>query len=1219
MRSDPRFSAIDGAGLGVAVIDTGLDRTHSLLRGNYVAGFDFLDGDDNPNDPDGHGTHVAGTIGATDPAYGVAPAVDLIGLRVLGPEGGSLADIERALQWVIANQSAYNIVAVNMSLGGGFFSNPADPQLQGLIFADEIARLEQLGVTVVSAAGNSWKNSDNAANVAAPAILSTIAVGGVWEDGNPATASWASGAQEFSTGADRVMAMSQRLAFDRMLFAPGAVIDSTVPGNRIEGLAGTSMASPMVAGVVALVQDAALTFGGRLLTPVEVRELLISTADTIIDGDDEDDNVVNLGISFPRINAQRAVEAVLARFGGETPPPPGESGGDPNGTLATAIQGPVLGPSVLDNTGPDGSGRIISLGQRTFTEAVGSDGARNTGANDVDIYRFEVTVGGLVTVETGLGVGASADTVLRLFDASGAPIASNDDAPGLGGFSRLSVQLAPGVYHVGVSGKGNASYNPASDAGRSGGTVAAQGSYTLSFSLSGGDPNGVLPGAVAVNFVDDNTPVYFPGYLGADFGETVDTADVDLFEIVAPDDGRVFVNINTPYETFADTVIRLFDSDGAEVGRNDDALATDRFLRPIEFDTNPNIIGAIVVDQTNAAIGHNTDSFGWFDVQRGDRMFIGVSSFGNQEYDPTTVAGRPTATEFGFYDLFIQFINNDQNGSIAQAVDGSTITLAVGAPPIQVTGEIGTDGERDENGLRFDPITAQPIIITVGDRDVDMIRIVPSQSGLLEVDIDSFADSNSIDEALLPPSESPFGFEVDTVLKVFDGTGRELAFNDDDDGLDPRVVLPVEAGVPLFIAVTGYGNQSFDPLRLGSGPGGDTGRYTMTVRLLESAVLGSLSNNRIGDSQVTTLMPDTAVRGEVGRDGALQTGATDVDLYRFTPANSGNHRIFTETVDTFSADTFLRLFTEAGAEIAFNDDGPSGRSSEIITPLVGGQTYLIGVNGAGPDARDYNPLTGADAAAATGSLGPYVLTVSEAVGVVMGTDGPDRLVGTAGDDTIVAGAGNDVILALRGNNRIDLTGGGNNRVLTGTGADTIIGGAGDDVILAGRGGNNRIDLSAGGDNRVYGGDGADTVIGGAGRDVIRPGRGDDLIDLRAGGDNFVFNLRGDATIMGGAGDDVIRGGIGDTLIMAGGGNNRIVSGPGRDTIGFVQEAHETRLLDFRSGSDVMDFTGHDGVSGLGDLTLRQVGVNTIIDDGSGGRIVLAGLALDQIDQDDFLF
>jgi Ca2+-binding RTX toxin-like protein len=237
-----------------------------------------------------------------------------------------------------------------------------------------------------------------------------------------------------------------------------------------------------------------------------------------------------------------------------------------------------------------------------------------------------------------------------------------------------------------------------------------------------------------------------------------------------------------------------------------------------------------------------------------------------------------------------------------------------------------------------------------------------------------------------------------------------------------------------------------------------------------------------------------------------------------------------------------------------------------------------------------------------------------------GGDGADTLVGGAGNDTFRGGAGNDVIQAgAGGDNRVDLSGGGNNRVLLGSGADTVIGGTGDDVILGGRGGNNRIDLSAGGNNRVNAGDGADTIIGGAGRDVIRPGRGDDLVDLRAGGDNFVFNLRGNSTILGGAGDDVIVGGIGDTLILAGGGNNRIVAGPGRDTIGFVQEAHETRLLDFRPGSDVMDFTGHDGVSGLGDLAIAQLGSNLVITDGSGGRIVLAGVTLDQIDDSAFLF
>ena len=216
------------------------------------------------------------------------------------------------------------------------------------------------------------------------------------------------------------------------------------------------------------------------------------------------------------------------------------------------------------------------------------------------------------------------------------------------------------------------------------------------------------------------------------------------------------------------------------------------------------------------------------------------------------------------------------------------------------------------------------------------------------------------------------------------------------------------------------------------------------------------------------------------------------------------------------------------------------------------------------------------------------------------------------------GAGNEVVIALgTAGNRVAFDS-GSNRVLLGAGSDTVLGGDGNDTVLAGRGGDNFIDLRRGGDNRLASGDGADTVLGGAGRDVIRPGRGNDHVDGGAG-DDFIANIRGDRTLIGGDGDDVIFGGIGDMLIFAGGGNNRVVSGPGRDVIAFVEETHETRILDFRIRSDKLDFSDHGGVAGFEDLSLRQVGNTTVIDDGSGGRILLAGVMVADIASADFIF
>ncbi len=323
LRNDPQFAGIDGSGFSVAVIDTGIDFKHPLIAPNYVAGFDFIDDDPDPTDSEGHGTHVSGIVGAADETIGVAPDAGLIGLRVLDSDGaGLITEIEDALVWVLENQAEYNITAVNLSLGIGFFTSELEPQ--GEVISDDLQRLEDAGVTVVSAAGNDYfanAGLPNQDNLSFPAISSTIAVGAVWQDGTEPNATWQDGSIDFSTGADRIVSFSQRLDAENLIFAPGAIINSTVPGGGIGENAGTSQASPHVAGAVALLQEASLEFSGRLLTPEEVNEVLRTTADPIQDGDDEDVNVASTAGTYFRINIYQAISEVKRRSDNIAPLP----------------------------------------------------------------------------------------------------------------------------------------------------------------------------------------------------------------------------------------------------------------------------------------------------------------------------------------------------------------------------------------------------------------------------------------------------------------------------------------------------------------------------------------------------------------------------------------------------------------------------------------------------------------------------------------------------------------------------------------------------------------------------------------------------------------------------------------------------------------------------------------------------------------------------------
>lgn len=296
-----------GAGYTIAVLDTGIDYTHPGLASSYVGGWDFVDDDADPMDLNGHGTHVSGIITADHASYGgIAPDVNIIGLRVLNASGsGSFGDVEDALKWVVANQELYNIVAVNMSLGAGNFSfNPY------YFMEDELAALENKGVFIAASSGNSFYSEGSVQGLGYPAISSnTVSVGAVWT-GNFGSVSWGSGGRDYTTAADRVTSFTQRNSSLDIL-APGAFIQSTYLGNTYASMAGTSMAAPVAAASAALIHQALDAAGqGHLANQDYILNLMKTTGVTVVDGDDENDNVTNTGLSFKRIDLMAAISSI---------------------------------------------------------------------------------------------------------------------------------------------------------------------------------------------------------------------------------------------------------------------------------------------------------------------------------------------------------------------------------------------------------------------------------------------------------------------------------------------------------------------------------------------------------------------------------------------------------------------------------------------------------------------------------------------------------------------------------------------------------------------------------------------------------------------------------------------------------------------------------------------------------------------------------------------
>jgi subtilisin family serine protease len=211
-----------GAGVHAYIVDTGMRLTHTQFVGRATSGYDAIDGG-SADDCNGHGTHVAGTVGGT--TVGVAKGVSLVAVRVLDCAGsGSWSGVIAGVDWVAAN--AIKPAVANMSLGGG-----ASTTLDNAV-ANAVAS----GVTFVVAAGNgnTGGKAQPACNYSPSRVPTAITVGATGS--NDAKASYSN----YGTCVD--------------IFAPGNSIlsawyTSDTAGNTISG---TSMASPHVAGVAAL-------------------------------------------------------------------------------------------------------------------------------------------------------------------------------------------------------------------------------------------------------------------------------------------------------------------------------------------------------------------------------------------------------------------------------------------------------------------------------------------------------------------------------------------------------------------------------------------------------------------------------------------------------------------------------------------------------------------------------------------------------------------------------------------------------------------------------------------------------------------------------------------------------------------------------------------------------------------------------------------------------
>ncbi|WP_127467148.1 S8 family peptidase [Streptomyces sp. B27] len=217
---DNAYNYPDSAGEGVTayVIDTGVRVTHEDFEGRATSGFDAVDNDDDADDGNGHGTHVAGTIAGA--SHGVAKKAKIVAVRVLDDNGsGTTEQVIAGIDWVAANASGPSVA--NMSLGGG-----ADPALDAAV-----QKAIAAGVTFGVAAGN---ESSDAGQVSPARVPEAITVAS-------------------STEADEQSSFSNYGSIVD-IYAPGSDITSTWNDSDTgtNTISGTSMATPHVVGAAAV-------------------------------------------------------------------------------------------------------------------------------------------------------------------------------------------------------------------------------------------------------------------------------------------------------------------------------------------------------------------------------------------------------------------------------------------------------------------------------------------------------------------------------------------------------------------------------------------------------------------------------------------------------------------------------------------------------------------------------------------------------------------------------------------------------------------------------------------------------------------------------------------------------------------------------------------------------------------------------------------------------
>lgn len=494
----------------VAVLDTGVDYTHPDLAANMwtnsadtagnatdddhngftndVHGYNFYDDSGDAMDDSGHGTHVAGILGATgnngQGVTGVNWSVSIMSLKFLGADGsGYTSDAVRAINYATMMRTQYgvNIRVINASWGGGGFDQS---------LSDAIQAAGAAGILVVAAAGNTPTNNDTAPQYPANYSLSNVI------------------SVAATDRTDHLASFSSYGASTVQLAAPGVGIYSTYPGGGYTYLSGTSMATPEVAGVAALAWSVApnatvaqirsailqgvdqlpslagkVATGGRLnayntlriltqgqpSTPV-IASLIVNptavaaggTVALTAQGVSEAGGTITGVYFYQDSNGNSQWDAADRQIGASSVIAAGQAGTtiDTTGMNAGNYR---LFARALDNGGqwsaaagtqltvlsPDTRGHNFATATLVTAPSTVQGTVKN--ANDADFYKFQVVAGTRYVFQTTLGT--LYDSVLTLLGHDGQTVVAQNDDVGAGNYASRIAWQAPdsGTYYLAVA------------------------------------------------------------------------------------------------------------------------------------------------------------------------------------------------------------------------------------------------------------------------------------------------------------------------------------------------------------------------------------------------------------------------------------------------------------------------------------------------------------------------------------------------------------------------------------------------------------------------------------------------------------------------------------------------------------------------------------------------------------------------------------------------